>query len=223
MMSSKSSPVFTYTFITISVVVFFGSFALPQSTLLRLLDDYALRPASFVMASHSLSLITYMFLHFDLQHLASNMFVLLSVGRAVETEIGTVKFGMVFLGSGIFSGFAHVLFNQGSNISVIGASGAIFGVIAVLLLLMPFTFTSAMLLPLPGVVLGLSMLAVEIMSLMYGGVSYVAHDVHLYGFVAGSLASFGIDFNRAMRGLIISVLVVVALYYWVYHMNGMGF
>jgi membrane associated rhomboid family serine protease len=174
------------------------------------------------MASKYVSFITYMFLHVDIQHLASNMFVLLSVGRAVESEIGSTKFGLVFLGSGFFSAFAHVLFNQGSEISVIGASGAIFGVIAVLLLLMPFKFTSALFLPLTGVILGLSMLAIEIMSLRYGGVTYIAHDVHLYGFVAGSIASFGVDYSRAMKGLIISVLVVVALYYWVFYLNGLG-
>ena len=163
-----------------------------------------------------------MFLHADFQHLASNMFVLLSVGRAVESEIGTVKFGMVFLGSGAFSGFAHVLFNQGSGMNVIGASGAVFGAIAVLLLLMPFKFTSALLLPVPGVVLGLSMLAVEITSLMNGSDVFVAHDVHLYGFIAGSLASFGLDYGRALKGLIISVLVVLWLYYWVYYLNGLS-
>ena len=221
-MSSKATPVFTYTFITVCVLVFFGSLTLPKSTFLNVLDDYAIQPASFAISSNFVSFITYMFLHADIQHLASNMFVLLSVGRAVESEIGTAKFGMVFLGSGAFSGFAHVLFNQGSGMNVIGASGAVFGAIAVLLLLMPFKFTSALLLPVPGVVLGLSMLAVEITSLMNGSDVYVAHDVHLYGFIAGSLASFGLDYGRALKGLIISVLVVLGLYYWVYYLNGMS-
>lgn len=222
-MSGKSTPTFTYTFITLCVLVFFGSFTLPSSTFLRLLDEYAVRPASFAVSSGYLSFITYMFLHVDLQHLASNMFVLLSVGRAVETEIGSIKFGLVFLGSGAMSGFAHVLFNQGSGTTVIGASGAVFGVIAVLLLLMPFKFTSALLLPVPGVVLGLSMLALEITSIMYGSETMIAHDVHLYGFVAGSIAAFGLDYNKALRGLIISVLVVAALYYWTFYLNGINF
>ena len=77
-------------------------------------------------------------------------------------------------------------------------------------------------LPVPGVVLGLSMLAVEITSLMNGSDVFVAHDVHLYGFIAGSLASFGLDYGRALKGLIISVLVVLGLYYWVYYLNGLS-
>ena len=221
-MSSKTTPVFTYSFITVCVLVFFGSFTMPTSMFLRVIEDYAVQPASFAISSNFISFITYMFLHVDLQHLASNMFVLLSVGRAVETEIGSIKFGAVFLGAGAFSGFAHVLFNQGSSMNVIGASGAVFGAIALLLLLMPFTFTSALLLPVPGVVLGLSMLAVEITSLMNGNDLFIAHDVHLYGFIAGAIASFGIDYNRALKGLVISVVVVVGLYYWVYYLNGMS-
>lgn len=222
-MSNNSTPMFTYTFITVCVLVFFGSFTLTTPVFLRLLEDYAVQPASFAISSNFISFITYMFIHVDIQHLASNMFVLLSVGRAVEAEIGTVKFGMLFLGSGAFSGFAHVLFNQGSSMNVVGASGAVFGAIAVLLLLMPFKFTSALLLPLPGVVLALSMLALEITSIMNGNDAFIAHDVHLYGFVAGAIASFGIDYNKAWRGLVLAVLVALGLYYWVYYLNGLSF
>lgn len=223
MMSGKHSPNFTYAFTVTCILVFFGSFAVPTSTFLNILEDYAVRPASFAMSSSYVSLITYMFFHADLTHLLSNMFTFFNVGRAVESEIGTIKFGMVFLGAGAMAGFAHTLFNQGSGTTVIGASGAIFGAIAILLLLMPFKFTSVMLIPIPGVVLGLGMLAVEIMSIMYGSEAMIAHDVHLYGFVAGSLGAFGLDYNRAMRGLIISILVVVALYYWSFHMGGFSF
>lgn len=218
-MSSDSTPIFTYTFITACLLVYFGTLTLPTSSFQGVLDEYAVQPASFAISSNFMSFISYMFLHVNIQHLASNMFVLFSVGRAVEYEIGSIKFGLVFLGSGVLSGFAHVLFNQGSATSVIGASGAVFGAIAVLLLLMPFKFTSALLVPLPGVVLGLSMLAVEITSLMSGNDLFVAHDVHLYGFVAGTLASFGLDYNRALKGLIISVIVVMGLYYWVFYLN----
>lgn len=221
-MSGKSTPMFTYSFITICVLVFFGSITLPTSTFLRVLDYYSIQPVSFAMSSNFISFITYMFLHVDIQHLGSNMFVLLSVGRAVETEIGSLTFGTVFLGAGAFSGFAHILFNQGSTTNVIGASGAVFGAIGLLLLLMPFKFTSALIIPVPGVVLGLSMLAVEITSLINGNESFIAHDVHLYGFIAGTLASFGIDYTRALKGLIISVIVVLGLYYWVYYFNGIS-
>ncbi len=144
------------------------------------------------------------------------MLVLLGVGRIVEAEIGGWRYGVVFLGSGVFSGFLHVLFNQGSELSVIGASGAVFGVIALIFLLMPFKYSNALILPLPGVLLGLFMLMFEVWALMYGTDVYIAHDVHLYGFIIGTLAAFGIDYDRALRGLIMSVIVAIGLYYWTF-------
>lgn len=220
-MSRRHEPVFTYLFVAACVVVFFGGYALPDSLFIELIDEYSVRPASFMASQNFLSLISYMFLHINLQHLLSNMFVLLSVGRAVESEIGSTKFGLVLVGSGMASGYAHIITNQASTVPVIGASGAVFGAIALLLLLMPFKFTSALFIPLPGVLLGLGMLAVEVTSLLYANDVNIAHDIHLYGFLAGGIGAFGMDYNKAMRGLLISVLTLVALYYVFFYFDGL--
>ena len=148
------------------------------------------------------------------------MFVLFSVGRAVEAEIGSTRFGLSYFVAGVLSGLLHVVFNQTSDIPVIGASGAVFGAIAVLLLLMPFKFTTAMIIPVPGVVLGVTMLVIEVGSVLFSSDVLVAHDIHLYGFLVGGLASFGIDYDRALRGLIISVVVILLLYYWTFYVEG---
>ncbi len=221
-MSRRHEPVFTYLFVVTCTIVFFGGYALPESQFLQLVEEYSVRPASFMAGQNFVSLFSYMFLHINLQHLVSNMFVLLSVGRAVESEIGGTKFGLVLVGSGMASGYAHILTNQASTMPVIGASGAVFGAIALLLLLMPFKFTSALFIPLPGVLLGLGMLAIEVTSLLYANDINVAHDIHLYGFLAGGVGAFGMDYNRAMRGLLISVLTLVALYYVFFYLNGLA-
>lgn len=188
--------------------------------MISLLSQYAILPADFFTRQNYLSLLTYQFMHLNLQHLASNMFVLFTVGRAVESEIGSRKFGLTYLAAGVLSGYLHVLFNQNSEILVIGASGAIFGAIAMLLLMMPFKFTSAMIIPLPGVVLGITMLVVEVASILFNNDVWIAHDIHLYGFLAGGLASFGIDYDRALRGLMISLAVLLLLYYWAFYIEG---
>ena len=72
-----------------------------------------------------------------------------------------------------------------AEVPVIGASGAIFGLIAVMLLLMPFKVTTALLLPLPGVVMGLLLVLIEVAAVMVSVESGVAHDMHLYGFFVG--------------------------------------
>lgn len=220
-MSRRHDPVFTYLFVAACTIVFFGGFALPESLFMELIEDYSIQPASFMIDQNFLSLFSYMFLHINLQHLLSNMFVLLSVGRAVESEIGGIKFGVVLVGSGMMSGYAHIITNQASTMPVIGASGAVFGVIALLLLLMPFKFTSALFIPLPGVLLGLGMLAIEVTSLLYTNDVTVAHDIHLYGFLAGGIGAFGMDYNKAVRGLLISVLTLVALYIIFFYFDGL--
>jgi len=211
-MSRRHEPVFTYLFVTVCVLVFFGGFMMPASFFHVLLSEYSLQSALFMSDQSFLNLFSYMFLHINLQHLLSNMIVLLSVGRAVESEIGSAKFGLVLVGSGAVSGYIHVLNNPASTMSVIGASGAVFGAISLLLLLMPFKFTSALFIPLPGVLLGLGMITVEVVSLVYVNDVNVAHDMHLYGFLVGGIGAFGLDYNKAMKGLVVSVLTLLGLY-----------
>jgi membrane associated rhomboid family serine protease len=95
---------------------------------------------------------------------------------------------------------------------VIGASGAIFGLIALLLLLMPFHLTTALLIPLPGVIVGLIMIAVEITSVTVGTDVGIAHDIHIYGFLVGGLGAFAIDYTKALRGLVIAVVILIIIY-----------
>ncbi|HEY1951323.1 MAG TPA: rhomboid family intramembrane serine protease [Gemmatimonadaceae bacterium] len=70
---------------------------------------------------------TYMFVHAWLAHLAFNMFTLWMFGPRLEQEWGTSAFVKLYLWSGIGGAIAHLLFAQHS--SVIGASGAISGVL----------------------------------------------------------------------------------------------
>ena len=219
-MSGDHSPSFTYFVLILYVIVFLVTIFLPYPLMMQVFSDYAIMPATFFSRENYLSLVTYQFLHLNLQHLASNMFVLLSVGRAVESEIGSRNFGFTYLAAGVLSGYLHVIFNPSSDVLVIGASGAIFGAIAMLLLMMPFKFTSAMIIPMPGVVLGISMLVVEVASVLFSSDIWVAHDIHLYGFLVGGLASFGVDYDRALKGLIVSVAVLLVLYYWAFYIEG---
>ncbi|TRO54034.1 rhomboid family intramembrane serine protease, partial [Candidatus Bathyarchaeota archaeon] len=128
-----------------------------------------------------------------------------------------------YVGSGVLAGLAHAVINPSSSIPVIGASGAIFGLIAVLLLLMPFEITTAMILPLPGVVVGIILLVIEVLSLLSNPGSDIAHDIHLYGFFFGGVAAFIVDYDKAVRGLIVAAITLVALYVWVVYFNGLSF
>ena len=218
----KSKPKVTNALIAAYVLLFLVTLFGPKGLAIRLLYEYGLVP-SMVSMANPLTLFTYMFLHGNLAHLASNVFVLHSVGREVERDVGPIKFTLVYLASGITAGLVHMVINPASNVPVIGASGAIFGLIAVMLLLMPFKITTALILPLPGVVMGLLLVLIEVAAVMVGVESGVAHDMHLYGFFVGCVGAFAIDQERAFRGLVIALLILVALYVWTVYFEGASF
>ena len=195
----------------------------PEDLVYGLVLRYSVVPTLVLSGRSTLSLVTYIFLHAGFQHLMTNMFVLFTVGRAVEKGVGARRFSLIYLGSGVLAGLAHVAMNPHSSIPVVGASGAIFGLIAVLLLLMPFEVTTAMIIPLPGVAVGIIMLIVEVSSLLMNPGSMVAHDIHLYGFLFGGLGAFAVDYDKALRGLVIAAIILVALYVWAIYFNELMF
>ena len=218
----ESKPKVTNALIAIYVLLFLVTLFGSDGVAVNLLYEYGLIPSMVSLAS-PLSLFTYMFLHGNLAHLASNVFVLHSVGREVERDVGSMRFTLVFLASGVSAGLIHMAVNPTSSVPVIGASGAIFGLIAVMLLLMPFKVTTALILPLPGVVMGLLLVLVEVAAVMVSVESGVAHDMHLYGFFVGCVGAFAIDQDRAFRGLVIALLILVALYVWAVYFEGAMF
>lgn len=83
----------------------------------------------------SLTLVTHMFLHGGLVHLAMNMVFLAWVGRQVEWLLGTGRFLLLFLLGGIAGGLMQVFMTPASVVPMVGASGAISAVFATFALL----------------------------------------------------------------------------------------
>jgi membrane associated rhomboid family serine protease len=84
-----------------------------------------------------LTLLTYMFFHGDILHLAGNMLFLWVFGDNVEDAMGHLKFLLFYLACGVFGGLVHAWIDPTSEIPLIGASGAVAGVIAAYLVLHP--------------------------------------------------------------------------------------
>lgn len=84
-----------------------------------------------------LTLLTYMFFHGDILHLAGNMLFLWVFGDNVEDAMGHLKFVFFYLACGVFAGLVHAWIDPTSEIPLIGASGAVAGVIAAYLVLHP--------------------------------------------------------------------------------------
>jgi len=75
------------------------------------------------------TLVTSMFLHGDLLHLFGNMVFLLVFGRKVETQLERLNFIALYFVTGITAAMTHMLMEPGSYVPLIGASGAISGVL----------------------------------------------------------------------------------------------
>lgn len=94
-------------------------------------------PPEAVMVPEGITLVSYMFLHGGFLHLFGNMIFLWVFGDNVEDAMGHVRFLFFYLICGIFAGIAHALISPQSNIPMIGASGAVAGIIAAYLMLHP--------------------------------------------------------------------------------------
>jgi len=82
-------------------------------------------------------LVTYLFLHGSLLHLVFNLFTLWMFGCDVERALGSKRFIWYFLITGVGAGLFHLAFNWNSLTPVIGASGAIYGVLVAFAVLFP--------------------------------------------------------------------------------------
>lgn len=208
--AKEGKPIFTYIIIAISVVVMLLATVSPSTALLY--DEYALHASYFTHGMRLVGVVTYMFIHSDWVHLILNCFALWGVGMIMENEIGSVKFGMVFLASGVVAGLEHVVLNPGSTVAFVGASGAIFGALATLFLLSPFKRTPLFVVPLPAILVGILITSIELASVAWANGGLFPNDVQIAGFVAGAVLSFWIDTKRAIKGLAIGAGAVIVLY-----------
>ncbi|MEO8637940.1 MAG: rhomboid family intramembrane serine protease [Candidatus Taylorbacteria bacterium] len=92
-------------------------------------------PALFGQGKNLYTLMTSMFMHVGWAHLLSNMIFLFLTGIFIEKRLGTVKFLIFYLLVGICSTLFYYVFNESSEVALLGASGAIFGLMGANLIL----------------------------------------------------------------------------------------
>ena len=200
-------PALTITFIATCALVYFWQASLGngayQSVIYSLgfipavLLDKVQLPADHYLVPAGVTIFTSMFMHGGFMHLAGNMLYLWIFGNNVEDAMGHGRFILFYLLCGIAAVAGQTLQNTDSLIPMIGASGAISGVLGAYLLLYPHArvlvliplgfFTQLVRMP-AGWVLGLWFLIQLVSSALAnpegGGVAWFAH---IGGFVAGML------------------------------------
>jgi membrane associated rhomboid family serine protease len=192
---SRTTPGVTITLIVVNVVVYLFGVTLPEPSRDAFIVAFGLIPAYFSVVS----VFTSMFVHGGLAHLAGNMLFLWIFGDNVEDRLGHGRFVLFYLVCGFAAALAQTLLQPNSLVPMVGASGAIAGVMGAYLVLYPhsrvlmlFPFP-VFLFELPAVVFlviwfvvqflnGINQLPVFERNAISGGVAFWAH---VMGFVTG--------------------------------------
>jgi len=200
---TERPPVVTIAFIIICVLAFFYQASLPAQPGEILVFQYGAIPAlifgqaelpeGMVAIPASVTLITSMFLHGGWMHLIGNMLYLWVFGNNIEDVMGHVRYVVFYLACGILAALSHALTDPSSTIPMVGASGAISGVLGAYILLFP---RAHVLVLIPGI--GMMRVAAGIvlgmwfvMQILSGGMSIgsrgggVAFFAHIGGFIGG--------------------------------------
>ena len=189
----------TYALIITNFIVFVLSFIFiiqtPLGSISQLVVDLGFRPAflSINQFPQLYTLFTSMFVHSGFLHIFGNMLVFFFIGMAFEQRVGWSKFLLIYLITGLCGTLTHSVFNLGSNIPLVGASGAIFGIMGAFAYSYP---RDEVVMPIP---LGFIMVfrrikvmyavlifaAIETVIVLIGSQDNTAHLAHLGGLVGG--------------------------------------
>jgi membrane associated rhomboid family serine protease len=142
-----SFPVVTLLLITINVLVFVYQLSLPAHAAEVFVFAHAIVPSKLAVAlagakhaslsDAALSLVTSMFLHAGWLHILGNMWFLWIFGANVEDRMGPIPYLIFYFICGIGSGIAQTVFTWNSHVPMLGASGAISGVLAAYIVFFP--------------------------------------------------------------------------------------
>lgn len=202
---TRIKPILTIAFIASCVLVFLWQMSLGAEggqravyslgVIPAVLFDHLDMPAELAWVPPTATVFTSMFLHGGFMHLGGNMLYLWIFGNNVEDSMGHVRFVIFYLLCGIAAALGQALANPSSEVPMIGASGAISGVLGAYLLLYPHARVLT-LIPLGAFSQMVRMPAVVVLGLWFvlqlfnsaaasgkqGGVAWFAH---IGGFVAG--------------------------------------
>ncbi len=204
----KYTPFITYILIFINTLIFLYEKSLSPYQLKTLIITFGLVPAryshpdwAYFMGLHFDNywpFLTTIFLHGSWFHLIGNMWSLWLFGDNVEDRFGHFGFLIFYIICGLIASFTHFFFNLHSHVPVIGASGAIAGVMGAYFLMFPYsrilTLIPIFFIPLFFEIPAVLFIGIWFVSQLFSGsftlftglnISGIAWWAHVGGFVAG--------------------------------------
>ena len=188
----------------INAYVFWREIHLAPDRLEAMIGTFALIPSrDFAPGLRYMSFFTSMFLHGGLVHLLVNLWSFWIFGDNIEGELGHVRFFIFYLLSGFGAGLVHVIADPTSTVPVVGASGAISGVMGAYMVLFPRAkirmFTLLIFYPLFFEIPALVFLAIWLLGQVVSGAAVVG---------AGSADSGGIAFMAHVGGFLSGIVLL---------------
>jgi membrane associated rhomboid family serine protease len=193
-------PFITLAIILANAYVFYKQLSSPNQE--AFIFEYALVPSSvnFLNPETLIPFVTSMFLHGGFLHIISNMWFLWIFGDNVEAKLGAIKFILLYILAGIIGGASQFLINPTSDIPMLGASGAVSGILGAYFIMFPaasirsfiFLFFYATITKIPAMIYIFYWFVIQLFSgIMALPISYqsggVAFFAHIGGFAAGLL------------------------------------
>jgi len=194
---SRTRPVMTVSLIALNTLIFFYQGWLDDLSLRRLVYEFGVIPAALSYTD----IVTSMFLHGDFLHFIGNMVFLWIFGDNVEDRVGHHGFLVFYLATGGAAALAQVFANPTSVVPMIGASGAIAGVMGAYFVLYPHSRV------LTAVFLFVFLDVIEIPAIFFLGVWFLLQVLHasLAMGVDGGGVAFWAHAGGFAAGLLIGV------------------
>lgn len=129
---SNKFPVVTVTLIIINLLLFYMEVSAGIEQMNAIIYTFGLIPAQYAQHQGSwtgyLPFLSSTFLHGSWMHVIGNMWILWLFGDNVEDKMGRVRFLLFYLVCGLIASLTHYLINPSSTVPVVGASGAVAGI-----------------------------------------------------------------------------------------------
>jgi len=136
---TRRFPIATLALIVANVLVFAYQSTLGENQMTAFVNQFGVRPAILLrdLDGQASTLITSMFLHGDILHIGSNMLYLWIFGNNIEDRLGIVRFLLFYFITGLIASGTQIAIDPASRVPMIGASGAIAGVLGGYIVLFP--------------------------------------------------------------------------------------
>ena len=180
-------PIVTLLLVGLCVLVFVYGYTTQSEN--RIINEYSYRPAllQFADADVFMRLVTHLFVHDGWVHLLVNMLVLYTFGRGLEPAMGSIRFLILYLVAGIAAAIGQGLLTDSTQAQLVGASGAISGILGAAVVAAPRMMVLFFVFPMPLFISVIILVALHIAAIAFQWEPEVAWHAHLVGLAAGAL------------------------------------